>query len=449
MSARAVLEDILRVWQHHSFAGFLTKLNPGLRQQTIMSAVPVAMATTTGRAAAMAVLARRLARQTRLPPEADALFYAPTWNNAKSLGPLLAWACEHGDMVGQGPPARARRTSLSDDLADARLLHAFRGVEPFLALQLLQGLAAYRYFARVLSAHPARTVVIANDHSPTPLGLLHAARATGRRTIYRQHAPVAANYPPLRMTLAVLNDAASRDIYAAAGPVGAEVVILPAFAQASQPMRNPVRFGRWLLLLSRVWGERRLAACVADICRHPEMTRLTLRQHPADPRQLPALADPRVGLQPRSEPLARCVRQSDIVVSGGTGAAVESLHHGTPVVYSAGLDELGPDPHGLVKAGVLFNLSDSPMQALTPGHLAGFYDEAWRARFGRFDPTANCSIARLEEIAYEAFVSVLTAGEAPGPRDDRPATDPEAVGRATEAMRSAVWVGVKFDANNR
>lgn len=392
MSVEAVIADVSRFWDHSAYRGFTEKLNPGPRAWLSARAVPATMATNAGRKMMLRLLAGRLARYQSVPALGDVLVYAPTRNNARALAPLIGMLGEMGLVRRSILPPAATPGPMSGCDRAAQLLAPWRHADSFLSGQLLLAIASYLHFLRILSRHPARTILLANDHSPVPVGLRHAALDLGRRVIYRQHAPVSANYPSLDCDLAVLADDASAAIYQQIGMArSVETTILPLVPISGRPIRHPQRLGTWLVLLSRVWDRPGILQALKAILSHPNLEKLHLRPHPADHRNPLTelkITDPRLHLSPPMLPLHQIADGMDLAIAAGTGAVIETLSSGLPTFYCHGLDSLAADPHGLVASGILPEIPAADLSRLTARATHVFSPE-WQLRFRNFDPASG------------------------------------------------------------
>lgn len=471
MSAEAVLADIAHFWDRPAYHRFLHKMSPDLRARAICAIARLAIKTDAGRRASIALLQARLARGQKIPHRGDALVYAPTANNVRALAPLLkmlgnlgltsATQSATGAPIGHAatpqiivhhspPQPVPSRSDLS------RLLAGWRSADGFVALQLLHGLAAYAYFLRILSAHPCRVILLSNDHSPVPVALRHAANALGRRVIYRQHAPVSMAYPPLDCELAVLMDTASADIYRqiaaklhAPFAQRARVVILPPFYEAAQKIRQPVRVDRWLILLSRVWNRDGLEAGILQLLSRPDTKTIALRLHPADrrdPLAIMGLHDPRLSVLPEGRSMSKAAAEADVALVGATGAALETLRLGLPTVYCDGLDDLPPDAHGLIAAGILLKISRHDLAAFSADRTKWF-DSSWRKRFSNYDPTADTALQTLVIDTRATLADVLGMSDVAAVRETTSGLNPLEQEEFSVELANPGWMSFNLPQN--
>ncbi|MDQ0564867.1 hypothetical protein GRI55_14555 [Erythrobacter citreus] len=286
-----------------------------------------------------------------------------------------------------------------------------KGLGPFAAAQLLVGAAAYAFYAAKSLPSACRVVVFSNDHSPVPTALMYAVLCSGRKSVYRQHAPVTSEFPPLRYDLAILHDQVSRDAYRVASRrlVDAHncfVTILSPFRERGRPMRISDRIVKIGICLSLVWNVRAVELLIDELQKIPSLSQILIRPHPGNRQNLAPLLE-RAGVD-RDEPSASVevfANLNDIVIVPNSGICLELLHYGVPVSYQAGLDALGHDLYGFVKSRIVIERAEKVLP--TPEDLKAFYDYNWRHRFKNYDATQFTSPEEMLSDVSSALKIVI------------------------------------------
>ena len=291
---------------------------------------------------------------------------------------------------------------------------ASRPAAPFLAMQCLVGIAALAFFDTILAKRPCRLLVLANDHSPVATAIMIAARRHGITTVYRQHAPVTPEFPPLIVDVALLYDAASCAAYRSAGEaypdllVGREtrMIVLPPFSENCKLIACRGKSRVVGLCLSLVWREAAVIAAIHNLLASGTVNRIIVRPHPANQIDLsPLLMIAGLELDARGRSVADFAKMLDCAIVPNSGVCIELLHHGVPVLYAANMDALGHDLYGFASAGIVPDWTHRPLSDLDDART--FFDADWQERFSAFDASITHDLADLRAEARAALNDYL------------------------------------------
>lgn len=377
-TARAVQSTLVEFWGQQRYQGFQAKL---------LSGVKASAATCVGRGLRYSSVCKvtwslLLITLRNLPDVAKGapLVFAPTATNVRAVRRVLGLMRDgevEFDFSFDKAPVRPRLNALrfKGDQSDLRAL------DPFVRIQCVTGRAAVSYFWNAFLNNPPSSVIVANDHSPISVALMHVSKAMGVPLVYVQHAPVNESYPELISDLSILFDQHSLDTYSAIGGISGDFAILSPYEPVGRPVHVTNSLECWGILLSRVPNIAAVSNLMRDITARFPSARIIVRPHPA----VGGVPDG-VGVDHRvtvhSGPMAEFARLVDVVIAPGSGAIVELLYQGTPVVYRSDLDGVGFDPHGLVRDSIVMdgtNISLTDMRQ----RLSDFYDEGWSARLSQ------------------------------------------------------------------
>ncbi|WP_226635054.1 hypothetical protein [Brevundimonas poindexterae] len=283
-----------------------------------------------------------------------------------------------------------------------------------MSLQLLLGTAAIAFYDLEFDNAPCRLVVVANDHSPIPTAVIFAARHHGIGTVYRQHAPVAPEFLPLPVDLALLYDAVSCDIYRQAAhnhpaleyPKNKMVVLSP-YRESGRPIDPGAPIKTVGISLPLSWDAAALAKLVNQMKKVAGVEGIVLRRHPASHQSVDGLLDPpRIIAGTPGQSAEAFASAIDLAVIPNSGIGMELLHFGVPTLYRDGLDTLGYDAYGFLAAGVLPDWTHRDLSELD--RFGDFFDAQWRQRFARFDATQTSTPEAMRWDAKQA-IEVLMA----------------------------------------
>lgn len=350
-------------------------------------------------------------------PSADIVFFGETQNNRRALDEVGRLLVGRRDLH---MAFASRRAGLLDRLhrwaafgnirRASALIARYQRAAPFLSMQLLIGAAAFAFYQDRLARQSCKMIVLANDHSPVPAAIMFSARHRGIATVYRQHAPVTAEFPPLRCDLALLYDQVSCDAYRAAEGHGVQgkthTAIVSPFEESCRPIDPACPLTTVGICLSLVWTAGAVEQLIDELLGHGPVKRIILRPHPANQQNLSCLLKrPGVALDIPGAPVSAFASTINLAIVPNSGICIELLHRGVPVAYMAGLDALGHDLYGFVEAGIV---PDYTRRRLAEERsLYTFYDAAWRERFARFDATQSLTPEAMWADARRALDDLL------------------------------------------
>lgn len=355
----------------------------------------------------------------RIVPRTDIVFSGDTKNNRSALNEVAALISHRCDLqLG----VASKRAGIAYRLRQLRapglvwrasaLLPGARSRGAFLSLQLLVGAAALAFYEIELASRPCRLIALANDHSPIPTAVMFAARRHRIATVYRQHAPVTPEFPPLRVDLALLYDQVSCDAYRQAGARGGvgpdevAMIILSPFTDSGHPVADSGSLTTVGICLSLTWNFEPVEALIDALLANDGMGAVILRAHPANQQDIGLLlARPGVTLDAAETTIEAFAEAIDLAIVPNSGVCLELLHLGVPTVYRAGMDPLGRDLYGFVEAGVIPDWTHRDMTVI--GDVYSFFDTAWRARFARYDATQSRTPELMRGEARRALENLL------------------------------------------
>ena len=399
-TANAVHSTLVKFWGQQRYEGFQTKLLTGAK---------AVAATYIGRGLKYSIVSKvtrslLLMSLRKLPDikKGTPIIFAPTATNVRAVQRVLGLMSDGDtafDLGFVGATVRSRLSALKFGNFQSDL----RRLDPFVRIQCVVGRAAVSYFWNAFLKKRPSVVIVANDHSPISVALIHVSKAMGVPLVYVQHAPVNDSYPELIADLSILFDQHSHDTYSAIGGIRGDVAILSPFepAAGSLAIRNPPEC--WGILLSRVPNVAAVRNLLHDLHARFPNARIVVRPHPAVGRVPEGINVDQWGTV-HSGDMTDFARLVDVVVAPGTGAIVELLHHGTPVVYRSDLDGVGFDPHGLVTDGIVLDGTQVSLNDI-PQRLSDFYDEDWRGRLRQ--KMDNQDVKSQESIVRDKLRALL------------------------------------------
>ncbi|MDO6728348.1 hypothetical protein Q4544_15515 [Cognatishimia sp. 1_MG-2023] len=346
----------------------------------------------------------------RLPEGHGIIVYAPTQNNKRAANAIVQNAPVNFVVTYAATFGYRCKSAFLSVWLILRLAYFQCDIEadtPFVRLQKLRTIAAFAYFWSEMQLHTPHCVLIANDHSPGPVAFASAARSAQIATIYVQHAPINKHYPRLRFDLSILWNGSSKTTYSKAGELGDMVVYGPLFGEVPLP-KQPKEFKRWGLLLSRVRHRQNIDKRLREICARIDAEEIIVRPHPADFSTTQSICiDPRIRIVSGGE-LTEFATQIDVAIVPGSGVALELINSGVMTAYIDDTDLLEHDPHGLVAAGVLKDVTALSLAALSHADF-GSYDPDWRESAQQnFDQTPR---ERARKELDLALLRLLKSGD--------------------------------------
>jgi hypothetical protein len=262
-------------------------------------------------------------------------------------------------------------------------------------------LCAYKYATSFLKRHKPCVVVVANDHSPLPLGFAGAARTLGIKTIYIQHAHVTNDLPALRVNLAILDGPSAYDTYAAVGDIPAQTrIIFRGLEGQERPMYLDKIDGIQKItagLFVNIFDNGALSNTVSDILSHSYIEKLILREHPAFPIDASKFKfDNRVCVSKSGTPLCEDAQKCDIIFGGNSSFHLSVLKFGVPSVFYDALDYINYDDYGFRRHDIVFETKN--LRTLDLNDVKRYYEDvAWPSRFRYFDASYQKDITVFNE----------------------------------------------------
>ncbi|HEU0029383.1 MAG TPA: hypothetical protein VFQ53_02035 [Kofleriaceae bacterium] len=294
-----------------------------------------------------------------------------------------------------GAPVRA----LPRLAAIARRL--WRGHEPAAALRAVELIAYYARFSELLASGRYRVAAMSTYTNPWGLALHAAARRHGIPVVLAAHGMPVWPVARLDYDLAIVDSAASRDMFIRAG-CQLDRVVLESARAAHRPLPRalpdrPLVIG---VLLSKEPGPA-VVPWLDGLLARPDIGQLVVRPHPASvwrglERALARYPRDRVVLgtgRSCAEDLARV----DFAIAGNSSVHVEALVRGTPAIFVPELDATTDDSYGLIASGLVV-VQRSPAHVRFERVLRAYDQPRWRrvlARYANLDDTAADVTARL------------------------------------------------------
>jgi hypothetical protein len=272
------------------------------------------------------------------------------------------------------------------------------------AARIASALAFYMRFSQLFADRPGlNAAVIASNYSPEAVGMAAAAHRMGRRVIYVNHAPVAANgalVPPVLADCAIFYGDAVRQTYERRSRCSAEVALIgQPWASRAMEWRDEVRrVGIFLTALTRADAVSDLVSAIR--ANRPDV-RILVRNHPVallktDFSELEA-QDGNLEIT-IGNPLDDEITACDLIICGNSGVAMNALSGGRPVAYMDTLDGLNFDYNGFVESGLVCHVTGWSDDLY--GQLKDFYEHPrWRGVMLSYDASYECDVAALKQSA--------------------------------------------------
>jgi hypothetical protein len=279
--------------------------------------------------------------------------------------------------------------------------------------RIASALAFYIRFVRLFADRPGLTAaIVASNYSPEAVGLAAAAHRMGRRVIYINHAPVAANgalVPPVLADCAIFYGDAVRQTYERRSRCTADVALIGQ-PWTARPMewRDEVRtVGIFLTALTRVDIVSGLVSAIR--ASQPEV-RILIRNHPVALLKTDfSKLEEQVGNieitigNPLEDEIIAC----DLIICGNSGVAMNALSGGRPVAYMDSLDGLNFDYNGFVEGGLICRVTGWSDDIYA--RLKEFYSKPkWQGVMRSYDASYGADARELEQAAAETVRHHLT-----------------------------------------
>lgn len=321
---------------------------------------------------------------------------------------LLRLSLKRGHFFGRGQLRAACRMLGSARRLWPFLLRLVRSHSFMPSARIASALAFYMRFMQLFADHPTLSAaIIASNYSPEAVGLAAAAHRAGRRVIYMNHAPVAANgalVPPVLADCAIFYGDVVRQTYERRSRCTAEVALIGQ-PWTARPMewREEVRtVGIFLTALTRTDFVAELVSAIR--AGRPDV-RILIRNHPVAllKSDFSNLADHDGNVEitignPLDEEIVAC----DLIICGNSGVAMNALSGGRPVAYMDALDGLDFDYNGFVESGLVCHVnawSDDIYARLKDFYLKPEWQEVMRS----YDASYGADTEALKLSAAEVI----------------------------------------------
>jgi hypothetical protein len=255
----------------------------------------------------------------------------------------------------------------------------------------------YVHSKHVLKKHTPHAILVANDHSPIPLGFAGAARTLDIKTIYIQHAHVTPDMPRLRFDVAILDGQCALDTYKKCGDTASSHILFRGIEGAANPMKTkPLLSSEQLTIgvFTNICDEEKILTLTNALLRNPRVDRVIIREHPAFPIRLSNPLPAGATVSGKGINLWEDTDECDIIVGGNSSFHLSVLRYGKPTVFYDRLDCIQYDDYGFIKNNICYECED--MSGLNFTDIAHYYDhKEWVMRFQYFDASYGKDEASL------------------------------------------------------
>lgn len=325
---------------------------------------------------------------------------------------LLRLSLKRGHLVGRGQVKAVLRLLVAAPRIWpllSRLAHLYSFMP---AARIASTLAFYIRFVKLFADRPRLTAaIVASNYSPEAIGLAAAAHRTGRRVVYVNHAPVAANaalVPPVLAECAIFYGDAVRQIYDQRSRCLAEVALIGQ-PWASRPMQFSDEVRTVGIFLTSLTKADAVSELVSAISATMPCAKIIIRNHPvalikSDFSDLVATYE---NLQVTiGNPLDREIAACDLIICGNSGVAMNAVSGGRPVAYMDSLDGGKFDYIGLVASGLICHVEGWGPNLYR--QLQKFYARPeWRSVMRSYDAGYEADVAALNRAARAIIVRHL------------------------------------------
>jgi hypothetical protein len=243
------------------------------------------------------------------------------------------------------------------------------------------------YLAKLLKYKPT-AIIFANDHNADARAMLLAAKASGVKTVYIQHASVSPIFPPLQYNLNLLEGQDALDKYKLCGPISGRVELIgmpkaDAYVQYRNSSTTITTIGIGCNLMDDVVEVEKL---VHQLTTALPSLQIILRPHPRDTRDFSNLQSisPQVSLSDsRFIPSFDYLRQIDVQISGNSGIHLEAvLLNVWSIFYDFNPKHKLEDYYGFVLNGLVEAVDDpEELIQMLQKHLSSKPDVFHRAKY--------------------------------------------------------------------
>jgi hypothetical protein len=272
-------------------------------------------------------------------------------------------------------------------------------------------ICTYIYAKTCLAKACCKALLVANDHSPIPLGFACAARSLGIKTLYIQHAHITHDLPYLRFDLAILDGQCALNIYKEEGNLGSTEIVYRGLEGEERVMNtSPLKGedGLTVGLFVNVFLDEKLFEIMNTLIDNPRIHKLIVREHPAFPLDLAPNQIPEgVTLTGRETSLWEDAKQCHLVIGGNSSFHLSVLKYGIPTVFYDDLDFVRYDDYSFIKYDILYEIKE--LEELDFTKVAKYYEQPkWAQRFQYFDAGYSRKESELATEVRSAIEKLLT-----------------------------------------
>ncbi len=252
------------------------------------------------------------------------------------------------------------------------------------ALNVASFLYNYAVFRHAFGPE-ARVAFSANDFSPIPLAFKAAAAANGLKQLFTMHGQISSSasgnvFPQLDYDVAFLYGDASLQSYRHNGePTG--TVFLTGFPGQSEPLRPVDGNLKTIGIALPNYYDAETQTAIEQIADLYNDCQIIIRCHPQMAKKPNFPSRPWISISNHAD-LKSFADVCDFAIAGNTGAQIDLLKFGCPVLYCSTLDKLGYDDMGLVREKVLMEQGVTAFDATA---INTFFNLGWPEKFRRFD----------------------------------------------------------------
>ncbi len=258
-----------------------------------------------------------------------------------------------------------------------------------------------------------KIAISANDFSPVPLAFKYAAHNAGLKQIFVMHGQISAAesgnfFAPLDYDVSLLYGDAALQAYESWGQTTGRVVLI-GFPGDSKPIKQVPEKIQYIGVCLANYYDDDTHALIGRISELYNGARFFVRCHPrqTDKPDYSAHGNIKLSRHPSMEQFADAC---DFVIAGNTGAQIDLLKLGCPIVHCSALDKLGHDDIGLVADNtvMLFEEDKKP----TASELNQFFGSDWLQKFRKYDAmylVGDEELAQKRQEIKDAYTSLLTS----------------------------------------
>ncbi len=241
----------------------------------------------------------------------------------------------------------------------------------------------------ILEKSKPKAILVANDHSVTPMAFAAAARSMNIKTIYIQHAHITHVMPPLRFNTAILDGKCALDVYRKCGEIKNIDILYRGIEGVSNPMdvsslsnNQKINVGIFI----NVCEEENLFNLINTLLENDRIENILIREHPAFPLKTSKSLPDKVRLSQENKTLLEDAERCDLIIGGNSSFHLSVLKYGKPCILYNQLDYLEFDEYGFIKHDICYEMTDA--NEINLSNIADYYaNNAWQERFRYFDAT--------------------------------------------------------------